>query len=324
MRQSPNRRDMMIDAWTLGRMGRAAAGALVGLAALIGPACSVESGAPDAGQETSEMPDAAAYVESIDAWHAGRVARLTDSEGWLTLVGLTWLDEGRSAVGRGPSCVVQHDGFPVEDVGTIVRAGDVIRFEPAPGAPVTGVPAGGVMLADDSGDPTVLVVGTCRFHVIRRGERYGVRLKDEAAAARRTFAGIDRFPVDPAWRVSARWIPAPPDTVTPVELIIGTTIEEPVAGRAAFVHDGAEVSLVLTPTSDPSRLFVVFGDTTNGATTYGGGRFLEAVLEGDTVILDFNRAYNPPCALTPFATCPMPGPDNRLPFVVAAGEKHPG
>jgi uncharacterized protein (DUF1684 family) len=263
------------------------------------------------------------YAAEVDAWHAERVRRLEADDGWLTLVGLRWLAPGENRVGQAASCAVAYEGFPVEDVGTITRVDGALRFEMAPGAAVEGVPADGVLRSDADGAPTVLTLGTCRFHVIRRGERYGVRVKDANAPTRRQFAGIERYPVDRAWRYEARFVPADAGATTPVDLVIGTTLDQEIAGRAELVMAGHAISMVLMPGSEPDRYFVVFGDGTNGSQTYGGGRFLEATRDGDAVILDFNRAYNPPCSFTPYATCPLPVDDNRLPVPVTAGEKHP-
>ena len=258
----------------------------------------------------------------IEAWHADRVQRLREEDGWLTVVGLHWLDEGVNPVGRGAGHVVANDAFPVDDVGLITVRVAEVTFRPAAGVTVGGQPADGVLATDADGAPTVLSVGTCRFYVMQRGERLGVRIRDTAAPLRSSFAGIDRFEVDSGWRIVADF-----DRITgiavPVASIIGTVTDSEIAGRATFDRDGVTCRMILMPGDTPDRFFVVFGDTTNGEATYGGGRFLMAELAGDGahVVLDFNRAYNPPCAFTPYATCPLPVDDNRLPFGIPAGEK---
>jgi uncharacterized protein (DUF1684 family) len=178
--------------------------------------------------------------------------------------------------------------------------------------------------SDADGDPTMLVAGRCRFHVIDRGGVYAVRMKDPDAPTRQGFSGIDRFPVDAAWRIEATFVPAAADTTVPVDSVIGVVDDTAVAGRARFERGGTAVDMVLHPGGDPDRYFVVFGDATNGRDTYAAGRFVAAErIAPDRVLIDFNRAYNPPCAFTEFATCPLPLPDNRLPFAVTAGERSP-
>lgn len=263
-------------------------------------------------------------VAATEAWHAQRLASLTDPDGWLSLVTLAWLDPGANRVGRGEDDQVRHEGLPVDHVGTLHVSGATVRFEPAPGASVVGMPADGMLQTDAGGTPTILKAGRCRFQVIDRGGMLAVRMRDPDAPTRTGFAGIERFAVDPAWRIEARFEPAPEDRTVPVESVIGVIDDTAVAGRARFDHLGESVDMVLHPTGDPDRFFMVFGDETNGASTYAAGRFLTVERAGsDTVILDFNRAYNPPCAFTAFATCPLPLPDNRLPFPVMAGEHAP-
>ncbi|MHC4911102.1 MAG: DUF1684 domain-containing protein [Planctomycetota bacterium] len=145
-------------------------------------------------------------------------------------------------------------------------------------------------------------------------------------AARAGFGGIERFRVSETWRITAAFEPAPSGARVGIETVIGVRMENPIAGRARFERGGVEVEAVLFPGGDDGGLFLMFADTTNGAETYTIGRFLdvEATADGETVVLDFNRAYSPPCAFTPFATCPLPHPDNRFPFAVEAGERWSG
>lgn len=267
-------------------------------------------------------PAASAARAEVDAWHAERLERLAAEDGSLTFVALDWLDEGTNAIGRSAACRVRYEGFPEDVVGTIVREGDALRFEAAPGVDVGGAPEDGVLRTDADGAPTVLTAGTCTFFVIDRGGRLGVRVKDSNAATRRDFAGIPRYPFDPAWRIEAAFVPAAPEASLAFDLVVGVSVRDDLAGHAEFTMDGADVRLALTSGGAPDRCFLVFGDETNGRETYGGGRFLVAERTPDgRVILDFNRAYTPPCAFTPYATCPLPPPGNRLPFAVRAGER---
>jgi uncharacterized protein (DUF1684 family) len=169
----------------------------------------------------------------------------------------------------------------------------------------------------------MLELGPLLFHAIDRGGRLGVRLKDRESPLIGQFNGIDRFDADPAWRVEARFEPYDPPKTIAVPNIAGPPLEEPCPGRLVFEHSGASYSV--EPTGEPGhRLFIVFGDSTNGEATYGGGRFLYAdwpAPGSETVVLDFNQAYNPPCVFTPWATCPLPPPQNKLAMAVEAGEK---
>ncbi len=198
----------------------------------------------------------------------------------------------------------------------------------APGVVVSH--AGGPVLSldlvsDAGGKPTVLEHRSLSFYVIERGERVGVRLKDAESEVLREFTGIDHYPVDPAWRLEARFEPFAEPRMIPVPDITGDVSEQPSHGRVVFSLAGAEQSLA--PLGPPEgELFLVFGDETNGEETYGGGRFLYVGppdAEG-RLRVDFNKAYNPPCVFTPYATCPLPPPGNRLPLAVRAGEKNFG
>ena len=257
--------------------------------------------------------DASAFVAATDAWHADRMARLREPDGWLTLVGLQWLQDGEN--------VIESSEGPI---GTIqFRDGD-LSFQAAAGVEVSGVPQDGRLISDTVGTPTMLTAGTVSFFVIERAGRLAVRIKDSAAPWRTAFPTIERCPVDPTWNTTARFKPVPP-TEVPMELIIGETEAMTAAGHAVWTHDGAEYELLLLESSAPRTFFLVFGDATNGDSTYGAGRFLAVTQaeDAETVELDFNRAYNPPCSLTPFATCPIPPESNRLPFPIEAGERAP-
>ena len=143
-----------------------------------------------------------------------------------------------------------------------------------------------------------------------------MRVKDPDAPARRDFAGIEYFPIDPSWRVQARFERSDPPKKIPVPDILGVVEDEDSPGAVVFTHDGATYRLDALMEPGESDLFLIVGDRTNGHETYGGGRFLYAPAPGPDglVTVDFNRAYNPPCAFTEFATCPLPPPGNKLPI----------
>lgn len=265
------------------------------------------------------------YTASIDQWHGQRVARLTTADGWLTLVGRGFLKEGANTVGSAAgNDIVLPSGPARLGVFTLDIKADRVTadFGADTAARVDGrAPVSNEQLQHDgAGKPTAVTCGTLTITVIRRGERTGLRTRDSASAARTNFAGIQRFPVDPAWRITAKWVPFEQGRKIKVENVIGQVSEENAPGKAVFEKDGATWELI--PTGDDDQLFFVLRDATSGKETYGASRFLVADAPKDgTVILDFNKLYNPPCAFTDHATCPLPIPENRLKLAIRAGEK---
>lgn len=281
--------------------------------------------ASDGGTDTSQG-EIEAHLAEVEAWRAERDAALRRPDGWLSLAGLFWLNEGDNTAGSMPTSdlVFPAERAPLE-LGVFHRRGNVVSFRPRAGAEVTidGEPVSGetVLVPDTEGSPTVLEHGSLRFYAIIRGDQVGVRLKDAASPVLARFEGMDYFPVDAAWRVVARFEPYDPPKILRVPNIIGSVEELPSPGAAVFTVDGREVRL--EPTREGDELFFVFGDATNGRETYGGGRFLYTDLPAPdgTLVLDFNRAYNPPCVFTPYATCPLPTRENKLPIPIRAGER---
>lgn len=266
------------------------------------------------------------YEARIRAHRARREERLRDPQGWLALVGLSWLVPGENRIGADPDADVTLRGPDApEKAGRIVVAEGRARFAAAADAKVThdGAPVTEIELRDDlGGDPTILAIGSLRFHLIRRGDRLGVRVRDLRAPALATFRGLDHFPVDPDWRLVLPFEAAPAGTSIPTPDVIGLETDEPLAGWLHFSRDGVEQRLAVLPGGEDGALWLIFGDATNGDTTYAGGRFLYTEPPGDdSVVVDFNLAYNPPCVFTPYATCPLPPPGNRLPSAVPAGER---
>ncbi len=282
------------------------------------------------GRTADETPDPA-YVAAIDAWHADRVARLATDTGWLTLVGLHPLAPGFNFVGSDSTNSVRLPVRAPAQVGRIELLDDGrVMFLAAQGSGVhkaddaTGMELLGCRLETDaSGAPTVLACGTFSMHVIDRGGRLFLRVKDREAEALRDFAGIERFPVDPRWRVTA--VVEPGGGTVAVPNVLGQVSDEASPGTLVFTLDGRTCRL--TPTGEPGQgLFIVFADATNGPVTYGGGRFLstDPPAADGTVVLDFNKAVNPPCAFSEYATCPLPPAGNTLAVAVTAGEKRYG
>ncbi len=186
--------------------------------------------------------------------------------------------------------------------------------------------AGPVTLASDADeDTTMLRRGSLLFYLIRRGDRLGVRVKDSQSEARRNFRGLDYFPIDPGWRIEARFEPYDPPKSISVPNVLGQDNAEKSPGAVVFEHGGKTYRLDPVLERGETDYFVIFGDRTNGNETYGAGRFLyvKPPVDGRTVI-DFNKAYNPPCVFTEYATCPLPPPQNKLPIRIEAGEKEYG
>jgi uncharacterized protein (DUF1684 family) len=251
---------------------------------------------------------------------------------WLTLVGLHWLHPGTQAFGSAPAneIVLRAASGAVPGVaGTLEVADGRVRVHPGGGnaLSIVGAPVpDGLELVDDrDGAPTVLDLASLRFHVIHRGQdRLALRVRDTASPALAAFRGVPCFDVDPAWRLLGRLIPAPPGATLRVPDIVGDVEDAPTPGDVELAIDGVPKRLHALEATK-GRLWLVFGDATNGRETYGGGRFLvtgEVAADG-TVEVDFNLAYNPPCVFSPYATCPMVPEGNALPIRVEAGERLP-
>jgi len=268
----------------------------------------------------------AEHEAAVHAWWAARDARLRDPDGWLTLVGLHWLEPGKNRFGADSAneIVLRGDGVPPR-AGSLWLTDGAVRLVPAtPAVARNGEPLGEAELADDTtGEPTVIDLGTLRMYVIRRGERFGLRVRDHAAPALRTFEGMRHFPIDPDWRVSGRLEPAPAGREIEIVDVTGAVSHEPTPGQVAFERGGATWRIDALPGDEKDgSLWLIFADDTNGHETYGGGRFLftEPVAADGSVAVDFNLAYNPPCVFSPFATCPLPPAQNRLSLRIEAGE----
>jgi len=276
-------------------------------------------------------PDpAAAYKAEIEAFRKQRDASLRMDDGWLSLVGLSWLENGDNTVGSAPkSRVLLPKGRAPEKLGTIRLENGVATFTAAPGAAVTerGRPVTILALKpDSSGSAPVLSHGSLSFFVIKRGSRFAVRVRDKEAAALKGFKGVESFPVDPAWRLAAKFEAYTPKKTVEVPNILGTPEMQESPGAVVFTKGGKSFRLEALVGGAKGELFLVFGDLTNAKETYGGGRFLHTAppAADGNVVVDFNRAINPPCAFTPYATCPLPPKGNGLALAVTAGEKSYG
>lgn len=273
------------------------------------------------------LTDEPGYRERIDEWHQQRINSLKSENGWLNLAGLFWLKEGNNTAGQGTGFDLNFPGNASANLGTFTLQNGEVRFTPASGASVL---ANGNALTEPavifsaSTKPTTLAHGTLRWFIIKRGNQYGVRLRDLDSPLLKEFHGIDRFPVDESWRIQARLeAPTTPKTIAITD-VIGLTSQQPLVGTLVFERAGKTYRL--DAVGEGPKLFIIFGDATNAHETYGAGRFLYADKPGadGLTTLDFNQATNPPCAFTSFATCPLPPRQNKLALAISAGEKRFG
>jgi uncharacterized protein (DUF1684 family) len=293
-------------------------------------ALALAAGARSAAVAAAGAPDAAALASeqaAIGKWRAERVASLTSDSGWLTLAGLFWLKEGENTFGRAPANSLVLDNAALADAaGSFVLSGHRVRFVARAGSGIThdDEPVTALDLAPDtSGAPTVLSCGALRFFVIERAGNLGVRVRDLDNPHRTGFRGLEYFPVATDWVVNARFERYQPSHHVKIVNILGMELEMESPGAVVFTKEGREWRLD-TVLEEPGEqeLFIMFADATSGHETYGAGRFLYIPIpQGATVPVDFNKAYNPPCALNEFATCPLPPWQNRLKLRVTAGEK---
>lgn len=277
------------------------------------------------GTANGAMAAEAAFGREIEAWRTARVAELTQPENWLTLVGLHFLKPGTGTVGRGKQNDVVIAAGP-ERLGTVTVEGDSVRFTVAAGvdATIDGQRVGSAELkAADGPVPATLVrFGAASLFAMKPGGRVAIRVKDNAAPARTQFAGLEYFPIDRKWRIEARWEAFEKSRLMPFTDVRGITGPMIVPGKAVFEWEGKRYELLPIDEGRDKPLFFVIADLTSGKETYGACRFIYTEWPKDgKVILDFNRAENPPCAFTAFAMCPLPPRENRLPFAVTAGEK---
>jgi len=269
------------------------------------------------------------YPQEVEAFRRHREQQLTADDGWLTVAGLFWLKPGANRFGADRSNDLVLPASAPARAGTFWLESGRVTVEAAPGAPLThqGRPVTRQALRSDSGgaEPDVLALGPLTLQIIERGGRLAVRLKDKDRAERKQWKGLHWYPVNPAYRIVARFVPHDRPTTITVPSIIGVAEAMPSPGSAIFEIGGHAVRLDPVVEAGDTQLFFIFRDATSGKTTYGAGRFLHADPPKDgRVILDFNKAYAPPCAVTPYATCPLPPAQNRLPIAIEAGEMGAG
>jgi uncharacterized protein (DUF1684 family) len=269
-----------------------------------------------------------AYQKEIETWHARRIQNLKADNGWLNLVGLYWLDEGQNSFGSGSqNKIVFPAGTIPGAAGYFERKGNTVKVVTTnnvtlqiAGKAVTEA----IIFGKDSTPPPVVSYGSLKWTIIKRDDKIGIRLRDLKSPLAANFKDIDRFPVDTAWTLPATLRSDDQPHGIAITNILGQTNEQKSPGKLVFTVNGQQYTL--DALEEGNELFIIFGDATSGVSTYPSGRFLSVKkpdANGRTTI-DFNKAYNPPCAFTPYATCPLPPRQNILPVAITAGEKNYG
>lgn len=287
-----------------------------------------------AAQNAPQHPaDDAAYRASVEKWRADYEGDLRSDHGWLIVAGLFWLHDGENRFGSDPLNDIVLPAPARPDAGSFdLRDGTVtVHLNRGSGFTLGGKPVETAELKPDS--PTDrLTLGDLTLYIHASGSRRVVRLLDKNSAIRRNFTGLHWFPIDASYRVTARFVTYDPPRKIQMQNLAGDTLEIPLAGTAIFTLHGQELRLDAYA-DDSGKLEFVFRDLTSGKETYAAARFLdtdapkvatnaapgESPRDGE-VVLDFNEAYNPPCAYNPYTTCPLPPPQNRLRLRIPAGE----
>jgi uncharacterized protein (DUF1684 family) len=266
------------------------------------------------------------YVKGVEKWRSEREANLKKETGWLTVAGLFWLKDGTNTVGAGEKFDIRlTDNFKEGKFGEIEFKDGKATLKVEKGVEAQGdgksVSAAVDLVSDEKGKPTEIKTGTQTFYLIKREERFGIRLKDSNSEARRNFKGLHWFPVDESYKVTARLEAWPEPKEINVPNVLGGNFKMKSPGLLKFTLKGKEYSLQPVDEGD-GTLFIIFKDKSSENETYKSGRFLYAdkPVNGEAV-LDFNKAENPPCAFTPYATCPLPPAGNSLELEIKAGEK---
>ena len=271
-----------------------------------------------------------AFMLEEQAWREQRREGLLKPDGWTSLIGLHWIDQGPHFIGSAGDNGIRLSMGP-QHFGMIdLRKDGSVHFVPGKDAALSldGQPLKGATVlrtdADETNGPSVIGFdeGKGEATVIQRGDRYGLRVKHADAPTRIHFAGLDYWPAEAAWRIAGKFVPHPEGTTMQVANIIGGLDDAKNPGAVEFERDGKTWRLEAIDEGE-GELFLVFADRTNGHGSYGAGRFLYAPMPDaqGRVTLDFNQSYNPPCAFTSFATCPLPPAQNRLDLAIDAGEK---
>ncbi len=269
------------------------------------------------------------YRDEIAQWDKQRVTELKAENGWLNLVGLHWLAPGRNTFGSGDQAAIRFPKGTIPDfAGYFEMTDSTVKMVPASGVNITvnGNPVReAIIFHKDSARSPDVRYGSLKWNIIKRDDKYGIRLRNLKAAAVETFTGIDRYAVSDAWKLQAVLRPASIGSGISITNVLGQTSRQSSPGKLEFSIGGKKYSLDALD-GGKDELFIIFGDETNGVETYPSGRYLYVKRPGEdgVVTIDFNKSYNPPCAFTPYATCPLPPRQNMLPVSITAGEKNYG
>ena len=324
--QSGPRRQTLRRSSLLQRLSRSLAPALPALLLLAASASTLRATAASSDAASSD-------ATSLAEWRVQRAKTLSAPDGWLTLVGLDWLQSGKNAVGLAADNQIQLHGRAPAHLGVIEVDGAGLRLlAPEGGFPphllIDGQPAREGAIQSDDTRATVLSDENLTMVVLHRGDRFALRIKDSESATRTSFKGLHWYPPSAKYRITAKWIPFVPQHTEKIPTIIGTTLDMPAPGLAEFTLDGKTIQIEpVLEGPDAKELFFILRDATSHTTTYQAARFLYAEMPSNgldkpgTIVLDFNRLQNPPCAYTPYATCPLPPFQNRLAIAIPAGEE---
>ena len=266
------------------------------------------------------------YVKEINEWDQKRINRLKADDGWLNLVGRFWLKQGESTFGsaKDNDVVVESSKLP-EHIGSFIFEDSIVTFRALDGVDVMlgDMSVKEIVLVDDQkNDVTVLQIGSVKFNLIVRDTLYGIRFRDLNSDLVKNFKGVERYPIDESWKIAAKFEAYNPVKEIDVPNVLGQISKEKSPGAVVFERDG-KTHRIDAVDEGGDKLFLIIADQTSGEETYGGGRFMYVNKPDSTgtILLDFNKAYNPPCVFTKYATCPLPPLQNYLKLKIEAGEK---
>ena len=274
--------------------------------------------------ETLVQKGSPAYISEVEQWDQKRISRLKEETGWLNLAGLFWLKEGENKFGSAKNNDIIFPFGPGQ-IGSLFLIDSIVTIKVNPGVEVlhNGTSVSEMIMNDDYSDSTTfLQTGSLKWNIIKRTKGFAIRLRDLSSKLVKEFKGIERFPINVDWKIEAKFKVYDPPKKIMIPDIVGTVDEESSPGAAVFEVDGKTFSMDALDAGG-SRIWFIFADETSGEETYGAGRFLYTDKPDSLgkVILDFNKAYNPPCVFSKFATCPLPPKDNYLKLRITAGEK---
>lgn len=280
------------------------------------------------GCKTREESDSVSneYVQGIEKWQQNRIASLTKPDGWTTLIGLYWLKEGSQTFGSAENNDIVFPQNAPANIGTFTLEGDsvLVHLSDTSSATLIGLENTRQtrVIPDVAKGTTYMNYRSLTWYLIERGGKYGVRLKDSLSEQRLNLKEIPHYPIDERWKFKATFIPPDSGATIEIENILGQVSDNPLEGKLEFTYQGKNHQIAAL-NGGSNAYFLIIADETTGEETYGGGRYMyvDRADSTGTTIIDFNKAYNPPCVFSEFATCPLPPKENFLPFRITAGEK---